>query len=314
MKRLIKYTPQYTNDGAKFSYCSTEYEVLPVLFPDTAGIEDLKEYIREHKIDATSKKYIADKPKYGNHRTTTITHAIQLKETAIKYDKTVLPMYLGLIVLADGGSLPLMESIDNPISEEQTNDIFNNQEYGVSDFGENISDEPCLVIESWDFFHEMPLLGYPLANFYKALGIEEYTGFSDDTYRCEGCNKFDSRDNGYTYNHRVVNECVLLGVKCGCYDEYLKENWRERVNTNEPIELSVAKELEADGDIKFIERFIGGMTDGRGGYYDGKSCEEGDPTEILEKLLEDNPDGEYIFTHDESGQFQTYFSVWKIVA
>ena|SRR3990167_2843335 len=56
----------------------------------------------------------------------------------------------------------------------------------------------------------------------------------------------------------------------------------------------------------------GGMTDGRGGWFRGELTREGEPETVLAELLERNPEGEYVFSHDESGQFQVYFSVWRV--
>ena len=54
------------------------------------------------------------------------------------------------------------------------------------------------------------------------------------------------------------------------------------------------------------------MVDGRGGYFNGKSTREGTPKSVLAEYMALKPDSVFLFTHDESGQFQTYFSIWEI--
>jgi len=315
MKRLIKFHNQYQNDGVKFSTCSTKYEILDGLFPDSAGIADIKRYAKDHQIPVLRKNETVSN-EYD--RALVITECLlQARETKLSRwgDPEETLVWLGLISLPTRGPLEPIETTENPISADQLYEILNNQHYGVSDLGEHVDGDTCLVIESWDFFHSMPLLGYPLAEFYKACDITDYHGFSDDTYRCEGCNKFDDRDNGYTTNHRVVDDCTLLGINCDCYTEHCESEFMEFADdTNKAIELSTAETLAESGKLEHIERFIGGMTDGRGGSYNGESIREGTPESVLADLKKANPETQYLFTHDESGQFQTYFSVWQILA
>ena len=93
----------------------------------------------------------------------------------------------------------------------------------------------------------------------------------------------------------------------------MQDNWEECINDcKTSVELDVAEKLEEQKKIKHLERFIGGMTDGRGGMYDGESTREGNPVEVLAEYQDKHPDKQFLFTHDESGQFQTYFSIWLV--
>jgi hypothetical protein len=186
-------------------------------------------------------------------------------------------------------------------------------EFGISAVGEMVGGETVLVKTGWEYFHVLPLLGYSLEDFEERLGIEEH-GFDDDTESCSGCGKFDSRDDGYMYNFREV--CGdWLGVNCGCYEEAIESEWESFVDDSErAIELAVAERLAEKGEIEHVERFIGGMVDGRGGYWRGSGAvREGNPEDVLAEMREKEPDARFVFSHDESGQFQTYFSIWRVV-
>ena len=315
MKRVIKFYNTHNSDGIKFSDCSTEYEILPILVDDTAGIDELLSLLPKLNLSAQCEPVSNEKPQYG-WRSLKITNAIQVDTYKSKrYRETEsLPVYLGFITLPDeNGPLPLQESIGNEnITTDTVYEICNNQCYGVQDIGQTVDNETILVKSGWNYFHEIPLLGYSLEKFEQVAGIDEH-GFYDDTDRCYNCNLFDSRDDGYNYNFREVDG-DWLGVNCGCYHEACKNEFLSFVNdSSKCIEKSVANELVESDQIEFVERFIGGMVDGRGGYYDGESCREGNPESILNDLLKKDSEGEFIFSHDESGQFQTYFSVYKVL-
>lgn len=189
------------------------------------------------------------------------------------------------------------------------------QAYGVCDAVDTLNDDRLVLMEDWSYLHEMRLLGYNTNQFQELCGAPKGSDgrtFQDNMQKCDECGVWDDRDNGYNYNHRMTDD-GYIGLNCGCYHEHMKDNYLENVNDHKKcIELDVMKELENEGKVEFIERFIGGMTDGRGGYYAGKSCREGSPEGILEELITKSPKSKFLFSHDESGQFQTYFSVWKV--
>lgn len=312
MKRVIKFYNVYSNDGFKFSDCSTKYEILPIVVADSAGKTELMKVLKQLELTAGT-YHKAEKPTYG-YRSLSITHCIEVGTKEIKQygnESISVPYYLGFITIPKG-SLEILESIDNEITEKQLSEIINNQDYGISDIGEMIDGGTVVVKSGWNYYHGLPLSGYSLKKFETLAGITEH-GFDDDTEHCYSCNKYDSRDNGYTYNFREFKG-DYLGVNCGCYDSACENEYNEFFNDSEKaMELKTAESLAEKGKLEHVERYIGGMVDGRGGYYAGESVPEGNPADILTELLKENPEGKYIFTHDESGQFQTYFSVWQVI-
>lgn len=201
---------------------------------------------------------------------------------------------------------------------------------GVADSGDDLQGNSAVTISGWHFYHILPLLGYTWQSFLNHMGIEgdepEPFGFDDDSFSCSNCNVIDHRDNGYNYNERETPSGEYVGVNCGCFDEACKSEFAD--NANDPkktITLDIARSLSEGGELEFVARYIGGMTDpGRGGRFnvdDGTQEEQdfgaivcnGDPEEELAKLLTKDETAAYIFSHDDSGQFQTYFSIWKII-
>ncbi len=314
MKRLIKYTSPY--EEIQFSDCSTKYEVLPYVVEDTAGSKELGELAKLLGFDLLENV----KPLKTNHRIS-ITHSVAI-EKKTRFDhfnkiderRPIEVTRLGFITLSEVQAsrcgIEVNVECEGALTEEQSYQILNNQAFDFQDFIE-LDGETVLNIDSRQAFHHLNLLGYSFDKFLEQNGAKEYV-FSDSVFSCSQCGDWDDRDNGYTYNHRIIDgEC--LGTKCGCYDEYMKNNWEDRIDDTEtPIEKNVAKKLEKSGKIEHLERFIGGMTDGRGGWYDGKPTREGSPDTVLEEYQKKIPGARFIFTHDESGQFQTYFSIYKV--
>lgn len=231
-------------------------------------------------------------------------------------------------------ALPVRADIA-PLSEAEYDDLNNNYDFcevGVANWGEDIDGEMAVIISGWEFYHILPLLGYTWQSLLTHLGVKsdddsdpEVFGFEDDSDSCGECGIIDHRDNGYTYNFRETPGGDYMGVNCGCFEEACKAEFRDNVNDSDrAITLESARELAREGKLKFVERFIGGWTDpGRGGHFrveegepdfsaNGGSVNNGDPEEVLKAALERDPDGEYIMSHDESGQFQTYFSLWQV--
>ena len=304
MQRLIIYSIMYESDGLHISDTNTDYELLPQIVSDNFEGKDLIQLANSHNIDIIGDVIKVEKKYY--HQSLCVNYAIRI-------DCNVDNRYLGLINIPEL-SIPILATIDNEMTEEQATEIAHNQQAGIHDIGEDVDGNQILIKESWSYYHIIPLNGYSLTKFLEVLGISDDEHFYDDTSQCSNCNKWDDNDNCYESYHRIVNNCEQLGVRCGCWKEYCKDNLDNFINESfECIELDVAHELLKEGKLEHIARYIGGMTDGRGGYFAGESCEEGDPKEVLDKLLETNPDGQYVFTHDESGQFQVYFSVWKVL-
>lgn len=329
MKRVIKYWNKYQSDEAlRFSDCSTEREILPILVPDDAGEAELLAIAQRLALEVSGSALEHNEHTAGRGYTDfKITHAVQVgtKQTQQAWrEPEVFPVYLGFITLPKRGPLPVLKGVDTELTKDQVNDVLGELDvYGIHDVGETVDGGIVLVKSGWDYFHAMPLLGYSLKSFeHRIAGDETWDefdtpniehGFYDDTQRCDECGKFDNRDDGYNYNFREF-EGDWLGIRCGCFDEACKGNIDPFVNNTENcMELSVAESLESDGELEHVERFISGMVDGRGGSFNGEYCREGDPKTVLDELLKAEPDGQFVFTHDESGQFQSYFSVWRVV-
>lgn len=314
MKRVIKFWSDYKEDSnsGKFSDCSTKYEVLPALVPDDAS--NLKDFAKELKLKTIGNVKIGDVEKGFRRHGTVITHFIKLDETKHvknKWKDETHQVYLGFITVPTI-SIPIKLKPNSRVTKEEARILVEERSAGIDDVGD-IDGTTFVIMEGWQYYHLLPLNGYSLESFQRAVGAKDRT-FYDEVERCSGCDEFDWRDNGYTYNHRGTDD-GNYGINCGCFQDYAKRNIDQYANeSKEAIELDIAEELQKEGRLEFVERFIGGMTDGRGGYFRGEPTREGDPTEVLEELLKENPNGKYIFSHDESGQFQTYFSVWKLKA
>lgn len=315
MKRVIKFHSRYQNDAGKFSDCSTRYEVLPILVEDSAGPKELKAIAKQ--LGLYNRKKVATGKSDSNNwnKTNFLTHSLplgQYERGGGMYSKEKYEWQLGFITLKEGGTLEAISKVNQKMTLEQAESIRDEREYGVADTT-HIKDEKYLVMESWKYYHQIKLLGYSLEHFEKLLEIDDRT-FEDEVDSCSECGESDWRDNGYTYNFRYIESEGSLGLNCGCFDEFCKNNVEHYVNNHkECMELEIAKELEDEGTLEFVERFIGGWTDGRGGSFGGERTREGTPEGILKDLLKKNPKAKFVFTHDESGQFQTYFSIWKVV-
>lgn len=328
MKRLIKYVNRYSSDKATFSTCSTEYTVLD-LVNDDFGYKELRELAKLHGLETVGNCFNPSKDDKTWNRSFKISEAIQLKETKQKINsfngkiEEELPFYLGFISLPEPGKydvqLPFSETPDSELPEEINGESFiyqvcNTQDFGVDDICE-VNGELYIIMSGWEFYHILPLMGYSLESFYKLAGTEELT-FYDEVDFCHECGTRDWRDNGYTYNFRIVDECTLLGLNCGCFDEFCKstdglESYKD--NPDSAMEPEAVEYHEEQGNLKFLERFVGGMTDSwRHHSYDGKSVAISSPEEALKKYQSEFPDSSFVFCHDESGQFQTYFSIYKV--
>jgi hypothetical protein len=105
----------------------------------------------------------------------------------------------------------------------------------------------------------------------------------------------------------VCRECFPSWLNTYGIDDYINK-------PNRCIPSEAAEQLVESGKIRFVQRYIGGMTDpGRGGSYGGEHVENGQPKEVVRELLKAKPKGQYICSHDESGQFQVYWSVYEVI-
>jgi hypothetical protein len=313
MLRVIKFWGNYS-DKCEFSNCSTFYEVLPIVLDEAAGIRELLEIALSNGWDVEQTETV----EVSRHWGIKLTAAIRLKETKLQNRGVYISgeieprvVFLGLVTIPNSKVLPLNEGTDKPVTEDQSYELINLQECSISTVCE-IDGETTLVKQGWDYFHAIRFLGYSRETFEKVSGIQSGT-FDDEITSCDDCGEYFYQSNGYTNAFHIVNECTLLGIKCGCYEEYCKKNIADFVNdSDKAMELDVATQLEVSGKLVHVQRFIGGMVDGRGGYFNGESTREGTPKQVLADLLKKFPKRKYVFTHDESGQFQSYFSIWQV--
>lgn len=306
MKRLIKYNSPYSEET--FSDCSTNYEVLPFIVDDNASSKDLRKLVNSLGLKTLGNCKELKKPRFGGIQ---ITHNVKLDETVNVQNKEV-PVFLGFATIQESEGIVIHETIDNKVTDDMLHTAICNCDFDIRDVI-NLDGSINLVIESWGAFHHFNLSGYvEFTTMLTDLNIEDSV-FDDSVFQCSECGEWDWNDSGYTYNYRII-DCEQFGINCGCSNEIQKENYDAFINnSDECIEIEVANELDNEGELKKIETFIGGMVDGRGGYINGESVREGDPKSILDGLLETNPDNQYLFALNESGQFQTYFTVYEVI-
>lgn len=309
MKRLIKYWNTYESDKNRFATTSTHFEALPVLVDDSCGNIDLRILGKEQGFKPLGN---VSKLERG-----ILTHSIKIDETKTINDfreSRQTQCFIGLVKVDD--TIKPIESINNPLTQDQCYEIIENQAYGIRD-AITINNENMIVLESWDAFSALAFAGYSLNAFAVNFDAVDCKGkaetvFEDEVSQCGDCGEWDYNDNGYNQNFRVIG-CELFGVDCGCAHEAQKNNLDDYIdNPDQALDLDAATELSEEGTLEHVERFIGGMTDGRGGFYAGKPCRESSPESALKEFQAKHPDTSFIFTHDESGQFQTYFSIWKM--
>lgn len=316
MKRLIKYHNQFRSDENKFSGCGTKYEVLQILVDDDAGPKELKQLARQLGFKTKGKpSQLEVKTNYGGTvRPLQITHSIALNETIQRHNEKY-QVYLGFITLNESGTLKPSQKIIKTTKKQQQ-DILDKQEYSIIDVID-LQGDRNILITSWEHYHHIPLLGYDFKHFQMSIlrtrsETNISTVFDDSVFSCGECGAWDYNDDGYTYNYRMT-DYDLLGTKCGCYEEHQKNNLNKYINNpDKPLESEVADALESEGSLERLETFIGGMVDGRGGYFKGQSTREGSPEDVINEYQDKYPDDELVLIHEESGQFQTYFSIARL--
>jgi len=138
--------------------------------------------------------------------------------------------------------------------------------------------------------------------------------YEADLSSCVECCVYHDTDTVYQPEFQFTED----GLVCdGCFADYLKGD-EERLEgyidkADQCIPLECAENLKKSRRLQHIERFIGGMVDGRGGRYGGEYTREGHPKELLKEFKAKHPTWQFVFSHDESGQFQTYFSIWRVL-
>jgi hypothetical protein len=288
--------------------------VLPLIVTEEAGTIELQEACNQFNCEIQSGVVQPKTSRY--RRDLTITHAIKIGQKEInnsfRSETKIVSEYIGFITLPENHNncLEPIEDCAGKIDFEDFYNILNDQCYDFYDVAE-IDNETLLVTSSWSAYHYTGLIGYQ--EFDQLLKDLEIDGqvFDDSVSRCDECGAWMYNDAGYTYNYRIIG-CTLVGVDCGCMESLQAESYTSDFylnNADNCIERSTADQLVENNEIQILETFIGGMVDGRGGYINGQSTREGVPSEILAEYIEKYPDYNFIFIHEESGQFQSYFSI-----
>jgi hypothetical protein len=332
MKRLIRFHNRVSsmNDKPEFSHSGTVFEVLPILVKDNAGPATLKALAKQLGFRTRGAVQTTPKPaSYGGGRHSSIlTHSLKLTTKVAgngMYSKETYCEWIGFVTLPESDILT-PSAKPAKLTKAQARAIVEDRAFGIEFTADRVDGQYILVKSGWNFYTDLRLYGFHHEQLLKAIKAEDY-GFYDDIDTCSECGKAESRDNGYTSNFRYIESEGNLGIRCGCYQEYAEsaESLDDYAgNADKAMELDAAKKHADAGRLKFIERFIGGMTDpGHGGYWAGGETEndydkegsvrDGNPKKILAALKKANPKGVYMFSHDESGQFQTYFSVWEVI-
>lgn len=319
MKRLIQYHDKINDNKGEFSDCSTDYKILG-LYSDEAGAAVLENYAKQYHIKTVGDVFTPSSSPY-KFREIKVTHALKL-EASIEINNSMgakkpCTQYLGLVDLnfTSKQLLPPTELLNTDLTKDQAEAILNAQIYGIDGVGETVGGERVLVKSGWHYYHQLPLLGYSLESFDNIMGITQHS-FYDEVSSCHGCGLYADCTDLYKENFKIVDECELFGIECGCYHEYCVSSDALAEFVNNPtkaMELTTCETLENDGRLKFVERFIGGLVDGRGGHFGGEYIKEGTPRKALQLFKAAYPKADFVFSHDESGQFQAYFSIWQIV-
>lgn len=178
--------------------------------------------------------------------------------------------------------------------------------------------QPVHKSQTADNQHYITCVGCYTPETIKPLGKRD-RAFLEDAYEadlsyCLECSIAHDTDDCYNREYQWTENGLVCNA---CFESYLTRNkyaLDDYVNKGDQcIPLEAAETLAKQRRLKHVERFIGGMVDGRGGWWNGEACREGHPEQVLADLLKANPNNEYVFSHDESGQFQTYFSVWQVM-
>ena len=186
---------------------------------------------------------------------------------------------------------------------DQAHEIVNNQLYGVNQtlkMNDDCNNEFHLIMSGWNYYHEINLLGYDLDQFEKLLKVDDIN-FHDSVFSCDDCGKGDYVDSGYTYNYHIV-ECTQLGINCGCYNDHLTENWKDFINDSDKgLQGDIVEELVKQGKIVEIDDYCARWGD------------RVHPENVLKNALKDDAKAQFIFGIDGVGQFQTDFTLYKVI-
>lgn len=189
----------------------------------------------------------------------------------------------------------------NKITEEMTDeqkDILRDfYERGSIEYADN---DEFLIVDSWETVKELEdELGKPLDKIFN-LGW----GFSDEFYACDNCKHLIDLEPTMGAKQYYVDEKAgeILCDDCVRKDpsDYLQHLYNNSKSANTILDDVQLKDLgfELINDRAYENGFYG---------------IEDDPDAILKELLNDDPEGTYIFSITGANPFSTNFTVWKKV-
>lgn len=189
--------------------------------------------------------------------------------------------------------------------EKALNDLYNNGDawFTIAKY----NDKDFMIIDGWDDVEKIQKALVPSfepKDKYDTSVLDEYMdwGFSDSYTTCEECGNVICTEPDS--KHWVPDFWVGDGfILCG---DCVRNNPREYLEylTNNP---EVANTILRDGDLSG-EGYIALDDEYENGWY-GKVD---DPHDILDRLLEEHPNGQFIFSITNQQQFGTWFKVWAL--
>lgn len=325
MYRAVKFTQAYPSDGNVVSELHAERAQYLDHLSETDSAAQLKAIATQHgwAFKTHSVKVKSERSqRYGGQggmlRTTRVIELAERGESLFYREPNGAPVYLAWVELPEIDALPPRVNVSDDVSEDEIENYrqnANDYDIGVGQFGDDEDGNAVIAVSSHAFWHIGPALGYSVAAMCAMYGgTEDSITFDDQVFYCQGCNTLQEDTDGYNYRFRIVDS-EMFGIACGCAADAELEHLDTYVNEPEKqIQPDTAELLVKAGKLEHVARYIGGMVDpGRGGYYDGERVENGQPDDVLAQLLENEPDAEFVLSMDEAGQFQVYWSVYRVV-
>lgn len=190
------------------------------------------------------------------------------------------------------------------------------------------AEELFLIVDSWDFIREFhswandkygkELYEETAYDYPEDLEVQKYFtawldyltqgmwGFSDEYSVCEHCNRaFRTSPDSYSWTANY-----WLGDGFIICDECVKEDFAEEYLESMHNNPKIANTILSDNEMENIGYEKVNADNYESGWYG--TCD--DPQEILEKEMEINPEYDYVFSVCGSGQFHTYFDLWRKIA
>lgn len=321
MYRAVKFPQMYASDGSALRALHADRATFLDIVSATDSAAELKKIATDMGL-AYHKKSVRAVNKYHDYQMPATTRVIELVERettrfGLRSDETS-PIYLAWVKIPEVAGLPIRTVVSDDVSDAEIENFRLEGDYsqlGIGQYGDDENGKCVIAVGDHSFWAIGPLLGYSVNAVCAMLGgAEDNITFDDQVFYCQGCNTLQEDTDGHMYRYRQVDG-ELFGIACGCAAEAELECIEDYVNEpDKQITAESAERLVESGNLVHVARYIGGWTDpGRGGYYDGESVENGEPEGVIKALLEASPDASFVCSVDESGQFQTYWSVYRLI-